>query len=73
MAGEASRKANAFINDHYDRMSLALPKGLKAEMADHVAKYPEKYRSITDLVAQAVRARIAADEYRPDALDSSEL
>ena len=73
MAGEESRKANAFIKKHYDRMSLALPKGLKQEMTEHVAKYPDKYRSITDLVAQAIRAKIESDNYHPDALDSSGL
>lgn len=61
MAGEITKKANAFIASHYDRLHLAIPKGLKAEMNSYVKSHPDKYRSVTALVCQAVQELMQKD------------
>ena len=61
MAKEITKKANAFIADHYDRLSLALPKGMKAEIHEYMNRHPGQYRSLTDLICKAIQKELQKD------------
>ncbi len=48
---------NDFNNEHYDRVSLMLPKGMKSELKQIAAE--RGYKSVNALILAAIEAYIA--------------
>lgn len=57
----ATEYANEYISKNYDRLSLAIPGGMKSEFQNHVNEHKEKYKSITDFLIKSAKAQIEID------------